>query len=657
MLNSKLNLAFAAVLWFAGISVALAQKESPLLTQSEDKLIAVLKSDAPQKEKADACRELGVIGTKQAVAALAALLADEKMNHMARYALEPNPDPSVDAALRDALGKLKGRPLVGVIGSIGVRRDARATDALARFLADADPDVAQAAARALGKIGNSAAVKALLAALTLSAPGNQVAVCEGLFRCAEALSAKGQRREATVIYDHLFKGQGPHQVRAAAVRGAILSRGQDGLALLKQHLGSRDYIVFAAAVRTSMEMPGADVTKTLVAELSRLVPDNQVVLLQTLGLRSDAAALPALSAMARAGEKPVRLAAIKAMPMIGQASVVPVLTGLLADPDREIAQTSQESLAALPGKTVDDAVLAMLNGNDTARRLIAIDLIARRRMLDALPALQKAAGDADAKVRPAAIKRLGELGSTADLPALIDLLMQAKGQDLDAAEQAVGAVCAKSDNPEAATEKLANLMAQAQPAQKGALLSVLSAIGGTKALEAVRAAVNDSNAEVRAGAIRALGGWKTAEVAPDLLALAQNASSPGDKTLCLRAYLSLAANTDVPADQRLSMCREAAGLAQKPEEKKLLLAALGGLNSPDALALITPHLEDAATKAEASTAAVTVAEKLVRRRDAGKLAPRLVAAMEKVVQAAANADLTKRAQSVLQQAQSKAGGR
>ena len=47
---------------------------------------------------------------------------------MARYALETIPDPSVDDALRDALGKLKGRPLLGVIGSLGVRRDAKAVD-------------------------------------------------------------------------------------------------------------------------------------------------------------------------------------------------------------------------------------------------------------------------------------------------------------------------------------------------------------------------------------------------------------------------------------------------------------------------------------------------------------------------------------------------
>ena len=126
------------------------------------------------------------------MAPLAALLGDEKLAHMARYALEPIPDPAVDDALRDALGKLKGRPLVGVIGSIGVRRDAKAVEPLARLLKDADADVAQAAARALGSIGTPAAVKALEDALAGTPAANRLAFYEGLFRCAEALSARGQ---------------------------------------------------------------------------------------------------------------------------------------------------------------------------------------------------------------------------------------------------------------------------------------------------------------------------------------------------------------------------------------------------------------------------------------------------------------------------------
>ena len=104
----------------------------------ESELIAVLKSSASEKDKADACLELARIGTKDSVAPLAALLGDEKLAHMARYALEPIPDPAVDDALRDALGKLKGRLLVGVIGSIGVRRDAKAVEPLSKLLKDKD---------------------------------------------------------------------------------------------------------------------------------------------------------------------------------------------------------------------------------------------------------------------------------------------------------------------------------------------------------------------------------------------------------------------------------------------------------------------------------------------------------------------------------------
>ena len=114
MLVSALVLSCAAA--------SFAQSPQPTGAEQEKKLVAVLKSNASEKEKADACRELARIGTKDAVAPLAALLPDEKLSHMARYGLETIPSPAVDEALRDAAGKLRGRQLVGVIGSLGVRR-------------------------------------------------------------------------------------------------------------------------------------------------------------------------------------------------------------------------------------------------------------------------------------------------------------------------------------------------------------------------------------------------------------------------------------------------------------------------------------------------------------------------------------------------------
>ena len=151
---------------------------------------------------------------------LAEMLGDEKVAHLARYALEPIPDPAVDQALVEALGKLEGRPLIGVIGSLGVRRDTDAVGPLSRRLKDQDAGVVQAAARALGSIGNLAAVQSLEDALNEAPAANQAAIAEGLFRCAESMTARDERRAALSVYALLNQPKMPKPVREGAARKA-----------------------------------------------------------------------------------------------------------------------------------------------------------------------------------------------------------------------------------------------------------------------------------------------------------------------------------------------------------------------------------------------------------------------------------------------------
>lgn len=231
MRRTKVSLACLAVLWLVG-GAAFGWQDAKAPTQSrESELLAVLKSSSSEKDKADACLELARIGTKDSVVPLAALLGDEKLAHMARYALEPIPSPAVDDALRDALGKLQGRPLIGVIGSIGVRRDVKAVDSLCKRLKDQDAGVVQAAARALGSLGTAAAVKPLEDALAGTPAVNQDAFYEGLFRCAEGLSACGQPTAALAIYDRLNQPQTPRQVRDGASRKARILRQEKGMTI------------------------------------------------------------------------------------------------------------------------------------------------------------------------------------------------------------------------------------------------------------------------------------------------------------------------------------------------------------------------------------------------------------------------------------------
>jgi HEAT repeat protein len=653
MLKSRIVVIVAVVLLLAGAVPSWGQTVAA--KGEEGRLIATLKlADASLAAKMAACRQLSIIGTKEAIAPLVALLGDEKLSHMARYGLEPIPDPAVDEAFRAALGRLEGRQLVGVIGSIGVRRDVKAVQPLVALLraSDTNPLAKGAIARTLGSIGTAEAAEVLMMSLDNAPPEGMADVYEGLFRCAERFAAEGDRSEAIRIYDALRQRDAAHQVRAGALRGAILTRGADGLGLLREYLGSDDYIMFSAAVQTAQEMPGGAVTEALTGALDGSSADQKILVAQTLGLRGDAKALPALYATAKRGAASSRVAAIKAVAEIGDVSSVPELVDLMGTEDRAVADAAQEALGSLPGEPVDATVMKMFGNSDPDRRLAALGLMERRRMTAAVPVLLRASGDGDARVRQAAIKMVGELGGPEQLEAVLDVLMALKtSSDIEAARQALSDVCGKASPPESCSGALIGRLKGAGTAQKIVLLRVLSGIGGQDALEAVRGTVGDADADVHAAAIRALGTWKTVDAAPHLLALAKGT----DRALCLRAYLGMAGRRDLPVDERLSMCRQAGDLIRSTDEKRRLLGVLGGINAPEAMGVIAPYLNDAAVRREAVMASLAVADRLLKGRASGTHAPKLIAPLEKVVEAEGSGDLSSRAKELLQTAKTKAG--
>ena len=192
------------------------------------RLIAILQEPgASVYAKAKACQRLAVVGDKSAVPALAALLADPRLAHYARFGLEPIPDPSADDVLRDALRKLQGRLLVGVINSVGYRRDAKAVGALAKLLYDGDSEVAQAAAAALGRISGPQAAKTLQQELDRGKAPVRPAVAGAALVCAEGLLAQGQRKQALALYDALTRADLPTPVRDAATRQMAAAAARD----------------------------------------------------------------------------------------------------------------------------------------------------------------------------------------------------------------------------------------------------------------------------------------------------------------------------------------------------------------------------------------------------------------------------------------------
>jgi HEAT repeat protein len=192
----------------------------------ETRLLAVLASDVSRSAKDYLCRTLRTVGTAESVPALAALLPDKDLSHMARYALERIPAPEAATAMRGALSKLQGELKVGVVASLGVRRDAASVGALAGLLGDADPAVARAAAHALAKIGTPEAGKALDGFGKKAPEALKPALADASLACAERLVADGKQAEAIVLYKSLSGEDQPKHVRLAATRGLLIAAGK-----------------------------------------------------------------------------------------------------------------------------------------------------------------------------------------------------------------------------------------------------------------------------------------------------------------------------------------------------------------------------------------------------------------------------------------------
>lgn len=577
----------------------------------ETPLIQVLQSDSPKKDKAITCKRLAIYGTSRAVPALAALLPDPELTSWARIALEAIPGPEADQALRDAMDKVQGRTLIGVINSIGVRRDASAVDQLAAKLKDRDAQVAVAAAVALGRIGNDRATRVLQQSLAGAPAAVRSAIAEGCIYCAERLLAEGNEKAAAKVYDQVRNADVPKQRIVEATRGAILAGKSAGVELLVEQLQSADKVMFALGLSAARELPGPAVTEALVAQLGQIRPDRQARLLGVLADRRDPAALPAVVEIAETGSKPARIAAIGVLRRMGNATCVPVLLSGAVATDAELAEAAIEALEGLPGEGVNKILVSRLREAEGKARPVLIELAGRRRIQAATPALWDAADAADSRIRTAALTALGATIQPGDLGRLIQRAVAPKKvDDRQAAEQAVRVAALRMPDREACAQQLTASLSRASVPAKCAILDILGAMGGTNALAAVAAAAKDENPQLRDTASQLLGRWMTADAAPVLLEVAKTAPQAKYRVRALRGYIRIARQFVVPDPQRAAMCRAALDAAERDTEKKLVLKVIERYPSVDMLKVAVEAAKDPELKDAAVEVALEMAKKL-----------------------------------------------
>src|SRR4030095_8690142 len=84
------------------------------------------------------------------------------------------------------------------------------------------------------------------------------------------------------------------------------------------------------------------------------------------------------------------------------------------------------TLSSLRGKPIDASIAMQLESADAKLRPALYDLVGRRRLAAAVPALKKAADSADERTRHAALRALGQTVGLDDLSFLIERAVKPK---------------------------------------------------------------------------------------------------------------------------------------------------------------------------------------------------------------------------------------
>ena len=583
-------------------------------------LCAALEGDRPSEVKTFLIRQLQLVGDERAVPALGALLGDEQLYNPAAQALLAIGGERAATAFREALPSAQGPQRVAVIDALGVLRDQQSVPILAKDAEAASEDVRAAAIAALANIGGEAAAGHVRMPPG-SASWSEVSQAWGrlLRACRQSDKPVLPPWMLPLLPQPSEDGSPKHltHVRCAALHDMAEAFGAAGVPEVVVGMASQNPEIRMAAIETAVTHPGEGVTAAYVEQMEKdeTPPALRADILKVLERRGDATAFSAAQRALEDPDKRVRIAAISAVAALDEDRAAGQLVSLLYDrEDQDERQAVQQALAGMRGARASEYLGLQMESAPPPARVALIEVLADRRARGQLNRIYAAAEEQDEDVRLAAIRAIGTLGDEKAAPKLLKLLSPDQSEDeRRAVEEALAAVCGRAADSAAGSKPLLAALKPADEADYASLLRVLGHVGGTDALEAVRAALKDGRSEIRDVAIDALREWPDSSAAQDLLAVARDAEELKRHVLALRGFARLAALDDGrPASERVNLLAAGLEVARRADEKKLMLARLADVHDREAGQLLYQVMSaEDELRPEAASAMLTVAEHLL----------------------------------------------
>lgn len=564
---------------------------APPLFADEATLLQQLASGTPAER--DAARQALLTCVKpSAVPQLGAQLDKPETFDNACFLLESMGVPEADAALAAGLARTSGREQAGLLDALARRQSRAAFDQARALLKDAQAPAKSAAFHYLAVTADPDKLMDL--------PPVDPSNADAWLAAAERLAVRDASKAAMLYASWSRCSSLPDHVRLAAFCGLIRCDNANVAARLTEGLSHASPVWRGTTARLAAQLPDKTLKKLGAKLMTSLPAEGRLALVNALVSAKNRAGAPLVrAALEDKTDVGTRLAAAAGLGDIGNADDADALIDMLGQADPAQADAARMSLIKLADPKTDACLVRALakakGGAQASVRLLGV--VAFRKSPKAAPKLTAYLSDKDPAVRTAAFTALTELAEDDQLDDVFAAVCQASdAKEQRAADKALSALSRKY--PDAATAAIKPLLISAVPERRRVLLQGLGLAATADGLPLVLASLKDADTEVAEDALRVLADWKVFPAAAPLLEQAKSHAKNSLRILALRGYIRLIPQAaDIPA--RAAMCKEAAALVSRPEDRILLAGAYAAVPTPETVAVLKGFLADEALKTEA----------------------------------------------------------
>jgi HEAT repeat protein len=555
--------------------------------------------------------QLELVGNDEAVPYLQNYLTDPVLADPSARALVKINSAVSKAALLKALRNSTGPARLSLISALGLSRTREAVPQLNQLALSSDPELTKTTLSALAYLADPSSAALL---------GKAASEARYTYEKTNALSANllfaqtllkdgnlSLARQVAMAISTNATAETQEHARTAALKILAATSEENPTALFAKAIDDENPEYRAAAAKFALPYITPETTPIWTKKLGKVAPEVRVEILNMLGKSRSKSALPGVLKLTKSKDQALRFAAIKASSEIGGAQVLDNLYQVMRKGDSSTIFAIQDAISHMKGAGIPVKIAGYLPRSEPQVQVSLIHILAARGANAQLPSIYSVLHSDQSAVRIAAFGALKSMVNRNDVPQLFELLRkETEPASLQSVQNALVAAYAGNGNKAADVDQVLKELTAAAVEKSQWYYGILASLAGPEALNAVAKAY-DSDVQNRKAALAALASWGNAGAAPILLTISRDPNHAADLDVALSGYLKLLRNSDYLPEQRLLKLREAMAVAQRNEQRLLILQDLNQLKGLGAMLFAGKYLEDPGLQERAAQTVMGIA--------------------------------------------------